>query len=101
MDCFFTPTLQQVTYFFFLQVPLSTNYFSASLTGRLRKRKEKACIWSPRTNLGGNTILEVLVASNLRQFAHLLQQIAAGTSAIRSSPPQLPIELRFAACGGV
>ncbi|KAG2658596.1 hypothetical protein PVAP13_1KG291905, partial [Panicum virgatum] len=48
----------QVTYFFFLQVPLSTNYFSASLTGRLRKRKEKACIWSPRTNLGGNTILE-------------------------------------------
>jgi hypothetical protein len=50
---FFTPTLQQVTYFFFLQVPLSTNYFSASLTESLRKRKEKACILSPRTNLGG------------------------------------------------
>ncbi|PUZ75804.1 hypothetical protein GQ55_1G236500 [Panicum hallii var. hallii] len=43
----------QVTYFFFLQVPLSTNYFSASLTESLRKRKEKACILSPRTNLGG------------------------------------------------
>jgi len=31
--------------------------------------------------LGGNTILEVLVASNLRQFAHLLQQIAADLAA--------------------
>jgi len=66
-----------------------------------KKEKKKACILSPRINSGGNTILEVLVASNLRQFAHLLQQIAAGTSDIRSSPPQLSIELRFAACGGV
>ena len=47
---FFTPTLQQVTYFFFLQVPLSTNYFSASLTGCLRKRKE---YFEPPDKFGG------------------------------------------------